>query len=87
MGRPLTTEYPQVLGLLEKAFAPSMYESVLVKNLRDNDKICFDFAVEENGKITAYICYSTAYDDQKERIGYHLAPVAVVPDRQGRALG
>lgn len=85
--KPSNTDYPQILHLLDRAFAPSISESNLVKNLRDKGKIYFDFIIEKDGRVLAYICYSAAYDSRKTRIGFHLAPLAVLPEKQHQGLG
>lgn len=43
--------------------------------------------IEKNGVPLAYICYSAAYDGNRIRIGYHLAPLAVLPEKQRQGLG
>lgn len=73
--------------MLDRAFAPSISESNLVKNLRNKGEISFDLVLEKNGEVLAYVCYSAAYDNRKSKIGYHLAPVAVLPQRQRQGLG
>jgi putative acetyltransferase len=80
-------DYSQIFRLLDSAFAPSRYESILVRNLRDNRKISFDFCIEEHGRVLAYICYTAAYGLELTRTGYHLAPVAVLPVKQGQGVG
>ncbi len=85
--KPSNTDYPQIYHLLDRAFAPSVSESNLVKNLRDKGKISSDFIIEKDGRVLAYICYSAAYDSQKARIGFHLAPLAVLPEWQHQGLG
>ncbi len=85
--QPTSTDYARIFHLLERAFAPSVSEATLVKDLKDKDKIAFDAVIEKNGKIAAYICYSVAYDNQKAKIGYHLAPLAVLPEKQRQGLG
>jgi putative acetyltransferase len=85
--KPAAEDYVQISHLLEDAFSPSPVEMNLVKKLRDKGKISFDFIIEENREVVAYICYSAAYDTGKVRIGYHLAPVAVLPKEQGKGLG
>ncbi len=87
MRKPGLDYYSQIFRLLDRAFAPSGYESILVKNLRDNLKISFDFYIEEQGRVLAYVCYTTAYDTERTKIGYHLAPVAVLPEKQGQGFG
>ena len=87
MKKPTSDDYPKLFELLKRAFAPSMYESDLARDLKDKGKISFDFIIEEGGQVLAYICYSTAYGTGRTRIGYHLAPVAVLPERQREGLG
>ena len=87
MRKPTFNDYSQILRLLDRAFAPSGFESNLVRNLRENHKISFDFCIEEQGQVLAYICYTTAYSAERTKIGYHLAPVAVLPEKQGQGLG
>ena len=87
MKRPTFEDYPRIFELLKRAFAPSTFESDLVRNLKDKGKISFDLIIEEGSQVLAYICYSTAYGTRRTRIGYHLAPVAVLPERQGEGLG
>jgi putative acetyltransferase len=83
---PDDTDYPQIYQLLDRAFAPSVSESELVRNLKSHGKIALDFVIEKDRKLPAYLCYSRAYDE-KGAIGYHLAPVAVLPEKQRQGLG
>ncbi len=85
--KPSDNDYPQILQLLDRAFAPSISESNLVKNLQDKGKISFDFIIEKDGRVLAYICYSAAYDSSKTKIGFHLAPLAVLPEKQQHGIG
>jgi len=85
--KPTDTDYSQIYNLLERAFAPSVTEAELVKNLRNKSKISVDFVAVENGGVKAYVCYTAAYDGQKNKIGLHLAPVAVLPERQHQGIG
>lgn len=85
--KPDNTHYSGIFQLLDRAFAPSISESKLVKDLHDKEKISFDLMIEQNGRILAYICYSAAYDSSKTMIGYHLAPLAVLPEKQRQGLG
>ena len=87
MRKPAFDDYSHILRLLDSAFAPSRYESILVRNLRDNRKISFDFCIKEHGHVLAYICYTAAYGLERAKTGYHLAPVAVLPEKQGQGVG
>lgn len=85
--KPTDSDYPQIFHLLDRAFAPSITESELVRHLREKGEISSDFIIENNGAVLAYICYSAAYDPGKRKIGFHLAPIAVLPEKQGHGLG
>jgi putative acetyltransferase len=85
--RPLPDEYTRIFDLLDRAFAPSIAESALVRNLRNRDAISLDLVIEQEGRILAYICFSRAYDTAGHPIGFHLAPLAVLPGMQRRGLG
>lgn len=75
-----------ITRLLDAAFSPSRYESALIRSFHENRKEIREWVIEENEEIVGYICYSPAYHDQ-EMMGWHLAPVAVRPDMQGRGIG
>ncbi|OGW49296.1 MAG: hypothetical protein A2078_04585 [Nitrospirae bacterium GWC2_57_9] len=85
--KPTTARYSEIHNLLDRAFAGSISESKLVKDLHDKGKISLDLIMEQNGRVLAYICYSAAYDNNKALIGYHLAPLAVLPEKQRQGLG
>ncbi len=78
---------PSVEALLDRAFAPSIMESTLVRTMRQSGKISLEMVIEQRRGIVAYICYTTAYDAGGRAIGYHLAPLAVMPGMQRRGLG
>ncbi len=85
--RPAAEDYPQILDLLDRAFAPSISEAELVRNLRDHGKIGLDMLIEQQGRILGYICFTRAYDVGGQLIGFHLAPLAVLPGMQRKGLG
>ncbi len=85
--RTTSADYDQILPLLDRAFAPSISEAELVRNMRDRGKISLDMVIEQAGRILGYICFTRAYDSLKNPIGLHLAPLAVLPGRQRRGLG
>ena len=85
--RPATaTDLAGIMKLLDLAFAPSQSESRLVRALLGNARPAYQWLIESEGDLLAYICYSTAYRERRP-IGFHLAPVAVAPERQRRGLG
>jgi putative acetyltransferase len=86
MIRPATSDdLPAIQALLDQAFAPSRYESKLVESLLVGGFSIYHWVLENKRVMAAYICYSQAYRG-KECIGYHLAPLAVLPEHQGKGL-
>ncbi len=85
--KPFDADFPRIMHLLERAFAPSVTEAELVRTLQRNGRISADFVADENGIVVAYVCYSAAYDDTDRMIGYHLAPLAVYPEKQHQGIG
>ena len=87
MVRPaVEKDLKSIKGLLDEAFAPSRYESTLVRAVWGSGEEYFDWVWEEHGQIIAYILYTQAFRNG-EHIGWHLAPVAVHPSDQARGLG
>ncbi len=76
-----------VTTLLDRAFAPSVSESKLVIALRERGKISLEMVIEHKAAIVGYIGYTRAYDTAGNLVGYHLAPLAVMPGMQRRGLG
>jgi putative acetyltransferase len=75
-----------IVNLLDLAFAPSAYESRLVRELiASGVRICH-WLLEQQGDVLAYVCYSRAYRGELP-IGWHLAPVAVHPEWRKRGQG
>lgn len=75
--------------VLELAFAPSMTEAQLVEWILDDAGLEGDihhWVALDGDRVIAYVLYSVALRGEK-KIGYHLAPVAVHPDYQGRGVG
>lgn len=82
----LAKEAGAVTALLDAAFAPSDYESALIRGVIARGERHHAWVVEEQGEPVAFILYTVATRG-REFIGHHLAPVAVHPDHQGRGLG
>ena len=72
--------------LLDLAFAPSSFESTLVRGLIADAPALHHWVLEQDGELLAYVCYSLAYRGEQP-VGWHLAPVAVHPDWQKRGHG
>ncbi len=74
--------------MLDRAFAPSTYESRLVQNVRRGDAGTYhDWVVAgAEGAVVGYILFTLALHGSKV-IGFHLAPLAVHPEFQNQGLG
>jgi putative acetyltransferase len=72
--------------LLDRAFAPSHYESRLLAALLRNRRQIHHWTLQSRDRMLAYACYSRAYHGN-QMIGYHLGPVAVDPEFQRQGLG
>ena len=86
MRTPGREETDNILRLLDLAFAPSSFESILVRGLITDAPTIHHWVLEQDGELLAYVCYSIAYRGEQS-IGWHLAPVAVHPDWQRRGHG
>jgi putative acetyltransferase len=75
-----------IVRLLDEAFAPSRYESHLVSALVEHKRPIHHWVVEDASGLHAYVAFTRAFRD-REVIGFHLAPVAVRPDRQRMGYG
>lgn len=82
----LAGEVESISALLDAAFAPSDLESLLVREVVAREEKHHAWVIEEDGVPVAFVLYTVARRGG-ETIGYHLAPVAVHPDCQGRGLG
>ena len=72
-------------------YRPGAFEHFIVHQLRDDESFIRNLAyvIEEDGKIIAYICYSTGYlqfENQRED-AVVLGPVAIAKDYQNQGLG
>lgn len=80
------SDLPQIKELLDAAFAPSQFESTLVESIFNSGEEYWAWVTEEQRQLTGVVVYTLAFRDGVP-IGYHLAPVAVHPDFQGRDVG
>ena len=90
MIRPATHgDREAIARLLDAAFSPSRTESRIAATLLDCESpawVAVEDAEDADAEIVGCILYSPATRGG-EGIGYHLAPVAVRPDFQGRGIG
>ena len=77
---------PQIRALLGDAFAPSRYEVRLRDLVVAGKDPCFEWVMEDASGLAAHILFTPALRG-KERIGWHLAPVAVRAEAQRQGLG
>ncbi len=73
-------------AVLFRAFKNSKYEENLVINLRKNGKELHEWVAIIRKMVVGYVALTNAYKNG-EKIGYHLAPVAVHPDFQRSGIG
>lgn len=75
-----------ILALLDRAFGGSPYESKLVRLLVQRDRPMHHWVALAEGQLVGYIAYTRAFREE-DPIGWHLAPLAVEPEWQGRGWG
>ena len=61
-------------------------EAGLVARLRADEDVLFEMVVDEAGEIAGHVLFSRLWVDRSELFGA-LAPLAVLPDRQGQGVG
>jgi putative acetyltransferase len=76
-----------VRALLIAAFAPSRYEERLGRLLWRRGKISSHFVACDGDTIVGYVAYTWAAAKGGTFLGLHLAPLAVLPERQGQGIG
>lgn len=87
MLRPATpADLAPIKQLLDAAFAPSKFESMLVDLIFNGGEEFWGWITEEKSQLIGVVIYTQAFRDGVA-IGYHLAPVAVHPDFQRRGIG
>jgi putative acetyltransferase len=87
MLRPATpADLTSIKQLLDAAFAPSKFESMLVDFVFNSGEKFWGWVTEAESQLTGVVIYTLAFRDGVA-IGYHLAPVAVHPDFQSRGVG
>lgn len=82
----IPSDLPAILALLDRAFAPSTYESRLVSRIPPGEPGCLGWVHERAGEPLGYVLYTPALRGT-EVIGYHLAPVAVCPAHHRTGIG
>ncbi|RYD26461.1 MAG: GNAT family N-acetyltransferase, partial [Verrucomicrobiaceae bacterium] len=82
----LKGSFEEVSELLDQAFAPSDFESRLIRAVASRGERHQAWGIREGGTLVAFVLYTEATRGA-EVIGWHLAPVAVLPDHQGMGAG
>jgi putative acetyltransferase len=72
--------------VLEQAFAPSVYEKRLREQIAAGDYGHAEWVAELDGEVVAHIIYTPATKDGNN-IGYHVGPLAVLPEMHHRGIG
>jgi putative acetyltransferase len=87
MLRPATpADLTSIKELLDEAFAPSKFESMLVDFVFNSGEEFWGWVTEAESQLTGVVIYTLAFRDGVA-IGYHLAPVAVHPNFQRYGIG
>src|SRR5262245_44286888 len=81
-----SADFAEITALLDRAFAPSTFESSLMLALRGSGREVLEWVLRSNGRIAAHSAFTRAYRE-RSAIGFHLAPVAVHPEFQRRGFG
>lgn len=85
--RPATPEdLPEIKRLLDAAFTPSLFESTLVDLIMTRPEAHHAWVAQSDATITGFISYTVATHDSAP-IGWHLAPLAVLPEAQRQGVG
>lgn len=85
--RPATPkDLPEVKRLLDAACSPSLYESTLVDLFMTGKEVHHAWVAQSDSQITGFILYSVA-TKETHPIGWHLAPLAVLPETQRHGVG
>lgn len=83
---PVAGDAAEIRALLDGAFAPSTFESSLVLALRKSRREMLEWIIRSDSRVVAHIAFTRAYRGSSP-IGFHLAPVAVLPALQRKGFG
>jgi putative acetyltransferase len=78
-------DHPAIAQVITAAFGQAD-EAQLVARLRADGDTVFELVAEEDGAVVGHIFFSRLWADRAELYGA-LAPLAVLPARQGQGLG
>ncbi len=78
-----------LIGIVHRAAFPTDAEARLVDRLRDGEKAIVSLVAEMDTQLVGHIMFSpvSVVGHSTNQRGLGLAPVAVLPDNQGRGLG
>ena len=74
-----------IRDLLDRAFHPSDYESRVRELVAASGEGYAEWVFDDDGQIIGHVLYSEATDGA-EVVGFHLGPVAVLPELQRRGI-
>jgi putative acetyltransferase len=79
-------DFEAISTLLVTAFGSSTCEASLISSLRIARRPLLEWVIRDHECITAYVAFTLAYRSF-QTIGFHLAPVAVLPGNQRKGFG
>jgi putative acetyltransferase len=87
--RPEQPDDADAVRHVHEAAFPTVEEACLVERLRKAGKAVISLVAEREGRVAGHILFSpvSIEADSPVRQGLGLAPVAVLPDSQGRGVG
>ena len=84
-------EHQQISNVIEQAFVGHPFsdnkEHFIVDNLRKGDALTVSLVAVEDNDIVGHIAFSKVLVDGQEMQCYGLAPVTVLPSKQGQGIG
>ena len=82
---------PAIAALITEAFTTAPHlsgtEADIVERLRAGDALALSLVAEDQDRIVGHIAFSPVTIDDERRGWFGLAPVAVLPDHQGKGIG
>ncbi|WP_068545329.1 GNAT family N-acetyltransferase [Thalassotalea crassostreae] len=84
-------EHQQIFDVIEQAFIGHPFsdnkEQFIVDKLRKDDGLTVSLVAVEDNNIVGHIAFSKVLVDGQDKQYFGLAPVTVLPSKQGRGIG